>query len=191
MSRATPPSSIVRWIVGFSIFITASLGTPGSARVPSVTLRDDGINQLRFGDSAATVIDAMNNLLGKPTFDSGWHPEQIGCDQIGVNIRDIQWAGLNVELSSGPTQYGPAKFDHFILYEYTADKTKRTVKTNKGLQVGFTVANLKRLYPRVILSNSEIEGPVYRVGNGISGNLSSLSNSGKVVSIRSGLLCID
>jgi hypothetical protein len=165
-----------------------------AAVTETIVLRSDGLGIVTFGQDATEVIDALTKVLGKPTMDTGWNLEQIGCD-IGEKIRDIGWNGFGIELSNGPSQMGPAGKEHLLTYYLNIDgDTKLPYQTDAGLKLGDSVATLKKLYPEAKISNSEIEGPVYSLTDsytGLNGNLSSLDDNGTVDSIRAGVLCID
>ncbi len=174
---------------------TSSALPPTSRQATSaIVFSSKGLGVAKIGDDADTVVATLTKLLGQPTSDSGWHPEQIGCD-IGEEIRDVLWGQLGVELSNGPSSIAPKGVKHLLAYFYNVDEGAVTpYRTETGLTIGDSVARVKSLYPKARISNSEIEGPVYSADgdfNGLNGNLSSLTPDGKVTSIRSGVLCID
>jgi hypothetical protein len=175
---------------------TVAPPTPeGSTTVAAhIVLSDDGLGVVKFGQDTTEVLAKLTNTLGPPKIDSGWHPEQIGCD-IGENIRDVSWDDLTVEFSNGPSPLAEAGKEHLLFYFYSADSGKPTpYVTDSGLKLGDSVTTIKSLYPKATFSNSEIEGPVFEVSDspiGVNGNLSSLDDAGTVTSIRAGVLCID
>ena len=159
----------------------------------ALVLRGDGLGPVNLGDDAEQSIAALTAILGAPPTDSGWFDEQIGCD-IGVQIRDVQWHGLLVEFSSGPTSLGPAGKEHVLSYFHTSETEggpPLRLRTDRGIMLGATTSELRAAYPDVAFLTSEIEGPVFDVPGGVSGAMSALGDSGTVQSIRAGLICID
>jgi hypothetical protein len=174
--------------------------TPGSnasadARNPSdlIVLGSEGLGIAKFGEDATTAIQKLTGLLGLPTNDTGWNPEQVGCG-IGTNIREVSWGPLLVQFSSGNSPIVTAEREHMLMFAYANDTGNTPLlHTDKGIILGDTVAALKKAYPQVNVVDTELEGPVFTVSDNatsLSGGLTSLTDDGVVITLRAGTVCV-
>jgi hypothetical protein len=159
----------------------------------TVVMSSSGLGIVSLGQDATQVITVLTEVLGKPTQDSGWHPEEVGCG-IGAKVREVFWGPLLVQFSSGASPVVADQREHMLMYAFADDKgTTPLLHTDKALVLGSTVATLKKAYPNVRISTSELEGPVFQVDDsptGLSGALTSLTDDGVVVILRAGALCV-
>ncbi len=159
----------------------------------TVVMSSSGLGIVSLGQDATKVITVLTEVLGKPTQDSGWHPEEVGCD-IGAKVREVFWGPLLVQFSSGASPIVAEEREHMLMYAFADDKgTTPLLHTDKAIILGSTVARLKQAYPEVRISNSELEGPVFQVDGsptGLSGALTLLTDEGVVVILRAGALCL-
>ena len=140
---------------------------PAEDEGPPVVLRGDGLGAVRFGAPVDEVIAGLTLRWAPPTSDTGWI--DAGSSPFGacpgMEMRAVGWRGLSVLFSDGPTPHGPAGRRHFFTWEYRVDDpehpapdrggSRPSLRTEKGVSVGATVAQLQRAYGRRL----ELFGP--------------------------------
>jgi hypothetical protein len=185
----------------------AQIPTPGPvAAVPTVPILigPGGIADVRIGDDVDPTIKRLTELLGPPTSDSGWGPQQSPCENMGTRERSVSWNTFTVFFATGPTENVKNAGDHmsaYLLFEGDGEDgasadPKRFVLSDQKPVLGRTLADLKVLSPKAQRFDSEIEGPVWLLGDGpndLSGGLSTDAADGveRTTTARAGLFCID
>jgi hypothetical protein len=173
--------------------VTTPSASPSASPSDLVVMSSTGLGVAKFGDDAEEVIATLSKLLDAPTEDSGWTPDLAGCETS--TIRNVFWGPLVVTFSSGGSSIVADQREHFLSFEFVNDTgTTPLLHTNAGIILGDSVVALKKAYPKVRISDSELEGPVFQVSDdptSLSGNLTALTEDGVVVTLRAGVLCID
>ena len=174
---------------------------------PPVVLRGDGLGAHRFGDNVDEVIAGLTLRWGPPNQDSGW--VRAGDSPFGVcpgdEVRGVEWTGFQVLFSGGPTPFGPAGRRHFFTWVYLAPGTDEAprpdpggnrppLRTEAGISVGATVAELQRSYgdKLELFDAPEGGGPFFGVTtpNGLlNGRVTSVEPGGIVRSMTGGGGC--
>jgi hypothetical protein len=125
-------------------------------------LAGDGIADVKFGDSPATVTTNLTQLLGAAS--AAYYPDgTCGADHA------ISWPGLLIFFRNGK----------FVGYEYgTAQAPARTqvqapvLATINGLRIGETIAQARRLY-----------GAAFRISTAQGGSWSVATPRGRIEGI--------
>jgi len=141
--------------------------------VEEMFLRHDGIGNARFTNSPGAVLDYFEVQLGRPTTDSGWVPAVSPIACISPTLRFAEWPGLVLHF---------AEIDgsrRWIGYEHNDTGVPGSWRTEKGLEVGDTVARLTSLYPDV-----EIIDDYYSTDIGLWGYIDG--STGELYSIAAG-----
>ncbi|MES2224425.1 MAG: hypothetical protein V4478_00395 [Patescibacteria group bacterium] len=121
---------------------------PPAAETPApIVLQKDGLSVAKFGDSPETVIAAITKTLGAPTKDTGMTSSFSAYGTCpGNELRGVEWKNFYVLF--GDTVFGTYKF---FQYGYSSSDAKgllaSTLKTDKGVTVGMSLADAKKAYP--------------------------------------------
>ncbi len=173
---------------------------------PAVVLRGDGLGAERFGAPVDRVIAGLTLRWGPPDTDTGWEPAHNS--QFGVcpggEARAVGWTGFSVLFSDGPTPHGPAGRRHFFSWYYeVADPNaprpdpggnRPPLRTQAGISVGATVADLQRAYgdKLELFDAEEAGGPFFGVSTPegtLSGRVTRVDPTGVVREISAGGGC--
>lgn len=173
---------------------------------PPVVLRGDGLGAHRFGDPVDEVIAGLTLRWAPPNSDSGWVPANSPFGVCpGDEVRGVEWTGFRVLFSGGPTPFGPAGRRHFFTWVYLAPGTNEAprpdpggnrppLRTEAGISVGATVADLQRVYgdKLELFDEGQGGGPFYGINtpNGLlNGGVTSVEPGGIVRSMTGGGGC--
>lgn len=173
----------------------SSSTTSTSSSVPGPTdlrLWSGGLGDVRFGVDPEGVISFIKKRLGPPDEDSGYvdsYSEFGSCP--GTRVRGVRWGDLLL-LFGDESTVADGRL-HFYSWKY-GPATGATIdppglKTDAGIGLGSTVADLRRLYPSVQVFSDEIFGAGFEIERTLSGTLSSIQASGTVTVIYGGITC--
>jgi hypothetical protein len=189
-----------------SVVAETTLPSPitGSVSTVPIVITGEGIADVRLGDDVDPTIKRLTELLGPPASDTGWGPQQSPCENMGSRERSVSWNTFILFFATGPTENVKKAGDHlsaYLLFEGDGDDgasadPKRFVLSDQKPVLGRTLADLNVLSPKAQRFDSEIEGPVWVLGDGpndLSGGLSADAADGveRTASARAGLFCID
>jgi hypothetical protein len=174
--------------------------TPGSttttiAAVQGLGLSHTGIGGALFGADPDPVVRYMSAILGAPTSDTGWVATSslspLRCR--GTQARFVAFHDLQLFFSdeSGYAKgrlhfaaftYGPAQGDHIDPYGLAADT---------GMKVGSTVAEMKKVYPKLGLNQPTQAHPYpgFSIRHGLTGILTGLLDTDTVTAFIGGSAC--
>ena len=171
---------------------TTTSTAPTTTSVPlskdKILLAADGVGAIKFGtDNAANVLKRLIEALGDPEKDQRL-PAGTAC---GATRRFV-WANFQVLVNEviSTSSAGKPGLAGWFLGPPTA--APLDFKTEKGITVGSTVAQLKAAYPDVIVASRGEEGPGFTItapGGIILGLLSAGTDAGKVKNIQAGNYC--
>ncbi len=160
-----------------------------------LVLEPTGLDEVDFGARFDDVIEAMTDLLGQPTTDTGW-TDASGSGCPGTEIRVVRWKSLELYFTNGQTDWGDEGERHFFTYiqQDVADLTSLPLATAEDIDLGSTVSELMAAYGGDLeLGEDEIFGPVWLVdfpgAAVLSGSLTSVEPNGQVLSIQGGVGC--
>ncbi len=161
----------------------------------------NGIGPFTFGMKADGVIKAMTEIFGKPTEDTGWGEQQAPCEEMGSRSRYVSWGRVALVFADGPTAYVKAAGEHLSSYVVFDDPdpiaaAERFVLDDGQPVLGRSANEMTTWNARVKFLNSEIEGPIWSLGQGrdqLSGSMATPegATADRTVSVRAGLVCID
>jgi hypothetical protein len=160
-------------------------------RAAVLVLRDDGLGDALFGTAPDEVIAYVRSIIGAPTADSGWaDPFQFGTCP-GTEVRTVAWGDLT--LFFGDESVVAEGRRHFFTWTYgpafgTGVEPAGMI-TDAALGVGATVAQLRTAYPDVRLEPDDVLGPYFVVTDELSGTLSGLDDTDRVLSWSGGIPC--
>jgi hypothetical protein len=167
----------------------------------AIEVTGQALGGFEVGEDAQTVIDGLTALLGEPTEDTGWQPNQSACEGMGDRSRSMSFGRVIAEFAVGPTLYISAEGEHFSSFSVTdgsdvAPGPERFVFSDRLPALGRTKEALLAWNPQVTFDENEIRGPVYLVGFGkerITGIFGEPDGGGAPVSrtIEVGLFCND
>ena len=172
---------------------TAPATTTTIAAVEGLGLSGDGLGDALFGADAQGVIDYVSSVLGAPTNDTGWiDPLSIGAACPGTEVRFVDWHDLYLFFSDETGYASDAR--HFAGFVYGpafgATLTPFGLSTDAGIDVGSTVAELRAVYPSVVVNpDDELSGPNFVLDDGLFGFLSGGGDSDTVIAFQGGTGC--
>ena len=172
---------------------TTTSTAPTTTSVPlskdKILLAADGIGAIKFGtDNAANVLKRLIEALGEPEKDQRL-PAGTAC---GATRRFV-WANFQVLVNEviSTSSAGKPGLAGWFLGPPTA--APLDFKTDKGITVGSTVAQLKAAYADdVVVASRGEEGPGFTItapGGIMLGLLSAGTDAGKVKDIQAGNYC--
>jgi len=170
---------------------TTTSTAPTTTSVPlskdQIVLAPDGVGPIKFGkDNAANILKRFIEALGAPEKDQRL-PAGTAC---GATRRFV-WANFQILVNEVTSQSGQPGLAGWFLGPPTA--APLPFKTDKGIGIGSTVADLKAAYgPDVTVASRGEEGPGFTVTqpSGILlGLLSAGTDAGKVKDIQAGNYC--
>ena len=171
---------------------TTTSTAPTTTSVPlskdKIFLAADGVGAIKFGtDNAANVLKRLIEALGEPEKDQRL-PANTAC---GATRRFV-WGNFQVLVNEviSTSSAGKPGLAGWFLGPPTA--APLDFKTEKGITVGSTVAQLKAAYPDVIVASRGEEGPGFTItapGGIMLGLLSAGTDAGKVKDIQAGNYC--
>jgi hypothetical protein len=158
-----------------------------------LVLRADGLGTALFGAEADGVISYVNGVIGVPTSDSGWiDPLSTGGACPGTMIRFVSWRDLTLFFSDQSTVADGIR--HFVSYRYGppfgAVIEPAGLRTEAGVSVGSTVADLAAAYPGLVVSpGDELSGPSFLITDGLFGFTSGTAETDAIFELVGGFGC--
>jgi hypothetical protein len=156
-------------------------------------LRPNGLGDAAFGAEPEGVVAYVSAIIGAPTVDTGWvDPLSIGACP-GTEFRQVFWGDLVLQFSDQSSVTTGRR--HFFSYVYgpafvQGHITPAGLKTDAGIGVGSTVAELMGTYPAVVINPGDsFSGPNFFVNNGLAGFLTGSTPADTVTSILGGQGC--
>jgi hypothetical protein len=169
---------------------TESSTTTVPLRKEQIVLAANGLGgELVFHEAnAARTINLLRQALGEPEKNQPL-PAQATCQAT----RRLQWGNLQVLVNEVTSVSGAGRPGFAGWYLGAPSATTHDLKTEKGIGIGSTVANLKAAYgtESVVISRGE-SGPGFSVtlpSGIILGQLDALTDAGKVKNIQAGNYC--
>ncbi len=182
---------------------TADTTTTTTADVETVeeilTLRPDGLGEFLFGGDAEDTFRGLALLLGNPDDDTGWvdQPSVYGTC-LGETVRFVRWHSLQVFMTDGASDWGPAGKRHFAAYvnsgAFEDDSDPLALVTAEDAGIGTTVGDLRSLYGDLLtVEDDPFLGDFFRVdfpGAGfLIGAVTGISPADLVESVAAGVSC--
>jgi hypothetical protein len=173
-----------------------SLSTSTEPATTTVPLRKEqlvlsanglGGELLFYEANAARTINLLRQALGEPEKNQPL-PAQATCQAT----RRLQWGNLQVLVNEVTSVSGAGRPGFAGWFLGAPSATAHDLKTEKGITIGSTVANLKAAYGADVTVNRGESGPGFSVtlANGIIlGQLDALTDAGKVKNIQAGNYC--
>lgn len=188
VTTAAPTSTTSSTTTSTSSTTTSTTLAPGAELI----LRPNGLGDAAFGADPDGVIAYVKSIIGAPTVDTGWvDPLSVGACP-GTEFRQVTWGDLILEFTdqSGVT----SGRRHFFAYQYGptfgAQISPAGLKTDAGIGVGSTVAELTATYPGVVINpGDEFGGPNFFINDGLAGFLTGVNPTDTVKSILGGQGC--
>jgi hypothetical protein len=181
-TEGTPPS------VPLTTESTAATTTTAPLTKEAIVLAGDGVGPLKFGTNAAHTIARFMQALGQPEKNQTL-PAATAC----AATRRLQWGNFQVLVNEVGSTSGAGKpgFGGWFLGATTG--APLDFKTEKGIGIGSTVAQLKAAYGTdVNVAARGEEGPGFNItvpGGIILGLLTAATDAGKVKNIQAGSYC--
>lgn len=155
-------------------------------------LRSNGLGDAAFGADPEGVIAYVTSIIGSLTIDTGWvDPLSVGAC-AGTEMRQVSWGDLTLQFSdqSGVT----SGRRHFFSYVYGPTFgpaiAPAGLKTDAGIGVGSTVAELTGTYPAAVINpGDDFGGPNFFINDGLVGFLTGVNPTDTVNSVLGGQGC--
>ncbi|MEP7114205.1 MAG: hypothetical protein ABI862_13145 [Ilumatobacteraceae bacterium] len=159
-----------------------------------LVLRPNGLGDAAFGADADGVIAYVSSIIGPSTVDSGWvDPLEFGACP-GTELRQVTWGDLTLlftDISSVTSRP-----HHFFSYVYGPSFNPSAIapaglKTEAGIGIGSTFAELTGTYPSVVINSDDPlgGGTNFSINDGLAGFLSGVEPASTVTSILGGQSC--
>jgi hypothetical protein len=167
---------------------TAPTTTTALLTKDQIVLAADGVGAIKFGNNSANTIRRFMDALGEPEKNTPL-PAGTACGAT----RRLHWANFQVLVNEVTSASGAGKpgFTGWFLGPPTA--APLDLKTEKGITVGSTVAELKTAYgDDLTVAGRGEEGPGFTItapGGIMLGLLTAGSDAGKVKDIQAGNYC--
>ena len=135
---------------------------------------------------------ALYLFIGKPTVDTGWvDPLSVGACP-GTELRQVTWNDLVLQFTD-QSAFATGR-RHFFSYAYgpsfSGQINPAGLKTDAGIGIGSTVAELTATYPSVVISPGDhFGGPNFFVNDGLARFLTGINPTDTVNSILGGQGC--
>ena len=161
--------------------------------VEGLELSGDGLGDALFGADAQGAIDYIVSVLGPPSNDTGWiDPISIGALCPGTEVRFVDWNDLYVFFSNETGYASSARHFGGFVYGPAFGPTLNPfgLATEGGIAVGDTVAQLRAVYPSVVVNaDDELSGPSFVLDDGLFGFLSGVADTDVVIAFQGGAGC--
>lgn len=175
---------------------TSTTTTTTTTTLPPLVLRGDGLGLVEFGATVEETLEAVGSILGGADADSGWVSATGTFGTCpGSLVRVVRWASLRLFFSDGPTEFGE-EMRHFFFYSQSPVETEAVIdlKTEKGIGIGSTVAELRTAYgPDASITSDARFGVTFAIDTGspglLSGTLTESIDTGQVTSLAGGFGC--
>ncbi len=167
---------------------TAPTTTTALLTKDQIVLSADGVGAIKFGNNSANTIRRFMDALGEPEKNTPL-PAGTACGAT----RRLHWANFQVLVNEVTSASGAGKpgFAGWFLGPPTA--APLDFKTEKGITVGSTVAELKVAYgDGLTVAGRGEEGPGFTIvapGGIMLGLLTADTDAGKVKDIQAGNYC--
>ncbi|MGZ4673737.1 MAG: hypothetical protein ACXV8K_13835 [Ilumatobacteraceae bacterium] len=171
---------------------TSTTTTTTVAPGADLVLRANGLGDAVFGAEPEGVVAYVSAIIGAPTVDTGWvDPLSVGACP-GTEFRQVFWGDLVLQFSDQSNVTTGRR--HFFSYVYGpafgATIAPAGLKTEAGIGVGSTVADLSGTYPSVVINpGSDLGGPNFLINDGLAGFLTGVSPTDTVTSVLGGQGC--
>ncbi|MEO7370259.1 MAG: hypothetical protein ABIZ69_05315 [Ilumatobacteraceae bacterium] len=156
-------------------------------------LRPNGLGDAAFGADPDGVIAYVSSIIGQPTVDTGWiDPLSVGACP-GTEIRSLSWGDLTLQFGDSSSVTTGRR--HFFSYVYgpsfiEGQLSPAGLKTDAGIGIGATVAELTGTYPSAVISpGDELGGPNFFINEGLAGFLTGVTPADTVRSVLGGQGC--
>ena len=180
---------------------TTVVVTPEDLEGP-LTLTPRAIGPYPLGAPIADVITGMTKMFGEPSEDTGWSADTGPCEGVGSRTRYLTWGRVTLTFADGPTMYVDKKGERLSSYFVSDDPdevtpAERFVLDDGQPALGRSANEMSTWNAKVTFPNSEIEGPLWAVGDGddqLSGMFAPPdegTGAARSRSIRAGVFCID
>jgi hypothetical protein len=172
---------------------TSTTTTTTLAPGAELVLRPNGLGDAAFGADPEGVIAYVTSIIGTPTVDTEWvDPLSVGACP-GTEFRQVYWADLTLQFSdsSGVT----TGRRHFFSYVYGPSLVDGQIapaglKTEAGIGVGSTVAELTATYPSAVINpGDDFGGPNFFINDSLLGFLTGVNPTDTVTSVLGGQGC--
>jgi hypothetical protein len=190
-STSTTTSSTTSTSSTSTTTTTTSTTLPAAA---ALVLRPTGLGNALFGADPDEVIDYVTQILGPSTADSGWADPLSSFGVCpGTEVRGVTWGDLT--LLFGDESWAATGRRHFFNYVYGPPLVPGNIdpagpRTDSGVKIGDTVAQLRAAYPSVqVFPGEEIFGPSFIVEEHFTGFLTGVGNTDTVISFIGGQGC--
>jgi hypothetical protein len=157
-----------------------------------LVLRANGVGDAVFGADPDGVIAYVTSIIGAFTVDTGWvDPLSVGACP-GTEFRQVYWGDLTLQFTDESNV--TTRRRHFFSYLYGptfgAEIAPAGLKTDAGVGVGSTVAELMGTYPTVIINpGDDFGGPNFFINEGLAGFLTGVTPTDTVRSFLGGQGC--
>jgi hypothetical protein len=157
-----------------------------------LVLRPNGLGDAAFGADPDGVIAYVSSIIGAFTVDSGWvDPLSVGACQ-GTELRQVTWGDLTLQFSDESSVTTGRR--HFFSYLYGPTFGPQIapagLKTEAGIGVGSTVAELTGTYPSAVVNpGDDFGGPNFFINDGLVGFLTGVNPTDTVNSVLGGQGC--
>ena len=166
---------------------TESTTTTVALTKDAIVLGGDGLGSaLPFGLNAATTIKLLIQALG-PADKNTLLPAGQACGAT----RRLQWGNFQVLVNEVGATSGAGRPGFAGWFLGVPGGAPEPFKTDKGITIGSTVAQLKAAYPEAVIARGE-QGPGFNItlAKGIIlGQLTLLTDAGKITNIQAGNYC--
>lgn len=180
-TNGTPPS------IPLTTESTAPTTTTAALTKEAIVLAGDGVGPLKFGTNSAHTIARFMQALGEPEKNQPL-PAGTAC----AATRRLQWGNYQVLVNEVGSTSGAGRpgFAGWFLGATTG--APFDFKTEKGIGVGSTVAQLKAAYGTDVTVARGEAGPGFTVtvpGGILLGQLDALTDAGKIKNLQAGNYC--
>ncbi len=188
VTTAAPTSTTSSTTTTTSSTTTSTTVAPGAELV----LRPNGLGDAAFGADPDGVIAYVSSIIGKPTVDTDWvDPLSVGACS-GTELRQVSWADLVLQFTDQSAVTSGRR--HFFTYQYGPTFGPQIapagLKTDAGIGVGSTVAELTGTYPTVVINpGDDFGGPNFFINDGLAGFLTGVNPTDTVTSVLGGQGC--
>jgi hypothetical protein len=155
-------------------------------------LRPNSLGEAAFGADPEGVIAYVSSIIGPLTVDSGWvDPLSVGACP-GTEFRQVFWGDLVLQFSDESAVTSSRR--HFFSYVYGPSFgtaiAPAGLKTDAGIGVGSTVAELTGTYPSAVVNpGDDFGGPNFFINEGLVGFLTGVNPTDTVTSVLGGQGC--
>jgi hypothetical protein len=193
-TTTTPVTTAAATSTSTSTTSTTSSTTTSTTLAPGaeLVLRPNGIGDAAFGADPDGVVAYVSSIIGQPTTDTGWvDPLSVGACP-GTELRQVVWADLVLQFSDSSSVTSGRR--HFFSYVYGpafgVSIAPAGLKTDAGIGIGSTVAELTGTYPSAVINpGDDFGGPNFFINEGLAGFLTGVNPTDTVTSVLGGQGC--